>query len=103
LRAELIDVIARGATSIVVDLSKVTSIDSEGLRTLVDAARRLEELKRPFAVVCPREDLRRIFEATGADTVIPVHDALPEVVGRNLLTEALAKRVAEVRSRFRVA
>ena len=40
LRVQLLDVIERGATNVVIDVSQVTFLDSSGLRGLVEAIQR---------------------------------------------------------------
>jgi len=50
---------------IVVDMARVTLIDSSGMRALVRLRGRAAEGDRMVGIVCPRLDLRRIIEVVG--------------------------------------
>jgi anti-sigma B factor antagonist len=88
LREQLADRIHAGARRLVVDLSKVTFIDSTAIGVLVGAVMRLhEEGGGTLAVVCAAENRRvtRIFEIAGVDSLIALHrsreEALLELTG----------------------
>jgi anti-sigma B factor antagonist len=88
LRECLADRIHAGARRLVVDLSKVTFIDSTAIGVLVGAVMRLhEEGGGTLAVVCAEENRRvmRIFEIAGVDSLIALHrsreEALLELTG----------------------
>jgi anti-sigma B factor antagonist len=62
-----------GAGSIVmVDLSECLFIDSRGLSTLLNAARRLTRSGGALAVVCPNPTPLRVFEITHTDDTLNV-------------------------------
>ena len=50
---------------VVIDLSRVTLVDSSGMRALVRLRGRADEGDRMVGIVCPRLDLRRIIEVVG--------------------------------------
>lgn len=50
---------------VIVDLSECLFIDSRGLSTLLNSARRLTRQRGALAVVCPNPTPRRVFEITG--------------------------------------
>jgi anti-anti-sigma factor len=50
---------------VIVDLNECLFIDSRGLSTLLNAARRLTRQRGALAVVCPNPTPRRVFEITG--------------------------------------
>lgn len=79
LRAELSRVLARGTTTVVVDLSRVTFCDSVGLAALVAAWKRLPPGGALRLAGCGTQ-LRIILAATGLNTFMPgyptVEDAL---------------------------
>lgn len=61
----------RGDSSdMVIDLGRLSFIDSSGLRTLVSAARRSAERGRRFRVINARGTVRSIFDLTQMDSVI---------------------------------
>ena len=66
---------------VVVDLSRVSFIDSTGVGVLVGAFKRVREIGT-LSVVCPQRNVRRIFEITGLTKVFVLHqnvsDALNE-------------------------
>ena len=61
-------------TSVVVDLTKCSLIDSTGLGILVRANKRLNRAgKARISVACPDRNIRRVFEITTLDRVFAVH------------------------------
>jgi anti-sigma B factor antagonist len=83
LRELLADRIHAGARRLVLDLSKVTFIDSTAIGVLVGAVMRLhEEGGGSLAVVCEEENRRvlRIFEIAGVDSLIALHRSREEAL-----------------------
>jgi anti-sigma B factor antagonist len=60
------------AAVVIVDLSECLFIDSRGLSTLLNAARRLTRTRGALAVVCPNATPRRVFEITGTSDTLNV-------------------------------
>ena len=60
---------------LVVDLSKVTFIDSTGLGVLVETRTRLSN-RRAFLLVAPGVETRRALEISGLDRHFALHDTL---------------------------
>jgi anti-sigma B factor antagonist len=79
LRECLHSVIARGQTTVVLDLLAVTFLDSTALGVLVGALKRCRELGGELHVVVTDARIRKIFEITGLNKVFPIVDALSEV------------------------
>jgi anti-anti-sigma factor len=63
------EVCASGAP-LVIDLRKVTFMDSTGLRVLVVAGMLCEETGNDLRII-PGEDIQRILEMSGLDRVLP--------------------------------
>jgi anti-anti-sigma factor len=63
----------------VVDMSRVTLIDSAGMRALVRMRNRAREGGRDVGIVCPRLELRRIMELVGLVDGFVVADDLHEL------------------------
>ncbi len=83
LRERLADHIHQGARRLVLDLSKVTFIDSTAIGVLVGAVMRLhEEGGGSLAVVCADENRRvlRIFEIAGVDSLIGLYRSREEAL-----------------------
>jgi len=57
---------------ILVDLQRVSFMDSTALGVLVRGVRQLEQGNARVRVVLPRGTARRIFEITTLDTVLPI-------------------------------
>lgn len=72
LRARLNATVESGASVLVIDLSRVTFIDSMALGVLLDAMKRLRARGGVLRIVGPRPDVRRIFEITLLDRVFPL-------------------------------
>jgi anti-sigma B factor antagonist len=83
LRERLADRIHAGVRRLVLDLSKVTFIDSTAIGVLVGAVMRLhEEGGGTLAVVCAEENQRvlKIFEIAGVDSLIALHRSREEAL-----------------------
>ena len=63
------EVCASGA-ELVIDLRKVTFVDSTGLRVLIVAGTLCEENGHELRII-PGDDIQRILEMTGLDRVLP--------------------------------
>jgi anti-sigma B factor antagonist len=61
-----------GASSIVVDLSEVTFLDSTGLSVLVTALQRGQDAGGGVRLTSPRPNVRRVLEVTGLAEVFHV-------------------------------
>jgi anti-anti-sigma factor len=57
---------------IVVDLSRLTFIDSSGLRILIAAAERSEPASDRLSIVAPTRVVRRILDLTGTEAYLPL-------------------------------
>jgi anti-sigma B factor antagonist len=83
LRERLAEHVNAGERRVVVDLSKVSFIDSTAIGVLVGAAMRMQELGGgSLAVICAAENKRvlRIFEIAGVDSVIALYHSHEEAV-----------------------
>jgi anti-sigma B factor antagonist len=72
LKEQLVTVLEDGCTSVIIDLEKVTFIDSSGLGVLVGALRRARERGGAVRLVCTRDSVLKIFRITGLDKVFPI-------------------------------
>jgi anti-anti-sigma factor len=62
--------VCASGTGLVIDLRKVTFMDSTGLRVLVIAGALCEEMGYELRII-PGEDIQRILEISGLDRVLP--------------------------------
>jgi anti-sigma B factor antagonist len=76
LRTQLHEATDGGADAklVVVDLQRITFIDSAGLGTLVGAHRRMRERGGRLRIVRPPPLVARAFELTGLDEVLELRD-----------------------------
>lgn len=79
LRDELMHASETENPCVVVDLSRVTFIDSTGLGVLVGAFKSVRE-RGALSLVCPQRAVKRVFEITGLTQVFPIFDTLEEAV-----------------------
>jgi anti-sigma B factor antagonist len=80
LREELHRVCEGAATCVVVDLSRVSFIDSTGLGVLIGGLKRARE-KGTLSLVCPQQRVKRIFEITGLTQVFTLFDTVDAAIG----------------------
>jgi anti-sigma B factor antagonist len=69
---ECLSGLADGGETLIVDLNRVTFIDSSGLGALVGAARRAAAHGGSLHAVCARPPTRRLLWLTGVDRRIPL-------------------------------
>ena len=74
LRDRLSAVLDGGPSSLVLDLSGVTFVDSMTLGILVGGAKRVRSAGGQMRLVVPHEPIRRIFEVTLLDRVFPLDE-----------------------------
>ena len=75
LRAAIMEAIDGGATTLVIDLTETTFIDSMTLGVLLGAVKRLRPVGGRVSVVCTDPNIRRIFEITLLDRVFALHES----------------------------
>ena len=82
LHAELVGLSSDGIDRVVLDLRRMTFVDSYGLGVIVNAKKRLSQQGNALCVVAEDEQrtLRRLLEITGLDRVLPVHATVAEAV-----------------------
>ena len=71
----LVGVVDRGVSMLVVDLSDVEFVDSQGLGALLRGTRRFGAGKERFRLVVPTPEVRRVFEITALDQVFPLDES----------------------------
>ena len=92
------DLLRAGETEqpcVVVDLSRVTFIDSTGLGVLVGALKRVRE-RGALSLVCPQRQVRRVFEITGLTKVFPMFDRLEDAIASCLVQPAAGRKTGSI-------
>jgi anti-sigma B factor antagonist len=64
--------LAAGRGGLVVDLSRLTFIDSSGLSALIRMFQHMSGTDRLFEIISPRPPVTNAFEITGLDQVLPL-------------------------------
>ncbi len=80
LKWALADLQSAGSRHVVVDLAKVSFIDSTALGVLVGAQRHLDPGIK-LAIACAEENVLRIFELTGLDGMFEIVPTLKDALG----------------------
>ena len=73
IAASLNEMIEKKPPLLVVDLSRVTYVDSSGLAVLIDAMQSVEEYRGKFALAGLQEHVRSIFETARLDQVFLIY------------------------------
>lgn len=80
VREVLLDESGKAPERLVVELSRVTFVDSTALGVLIEARAKLPN-KRAFLVASPRQETRRALEVSGLDRHFGVYDSVDEALG----------------------
>jgi anti-sigma B factor antagonist len=70
----LSDLIERGSRAVVLDLSAVEFLDSQGIRVIVQAHKKLERLGGTLVVRAPQPQARTVLEVTGLSDLLQIED-----------------------------
>lgn len=73
MRRDLASALAADPDHLIIDLSRVRSIDSSGIGTLASTGKRMRTGAQ-LHVVGPTKAVRTIFSITRLDRVLPIHD-----------------------------
>jgi anti-sigma B factor antagonist len=82
LGRQLIRVTDEGRTRVVVDLSRVTFIDSTGLSVLLNGLRQLTSRQGRLLLVCPSTRVLRPFEIAGLTERLDIFRSREEALGQ---------------------
>jgi anti-sigma B factor antagonist len=67
-----------GGSTLVIDMSEATFIDSTAIGVLVGTLRRVQDAGGSLDLVCTHEDILRVFEVVGLDEVFAIHETLED-------------------------
>jgi len=80
LRQRIIAIVASGSEQLILDLDGVDFMDSTALGVLVGAVKRIRTNNGELRVVCTRENILKLFELTGLNTVFNLYDSVDTAV-----------------------
>ena len=95
-KALFLQSIGQGAQRVIVDLTKMTSLDSTGLGVLVSGAKRAA--KGSLCLVCPDEAVTAIFAMVGIDRLVAVFASRGAALAGTVGATALGPRSARNQS-----
>jgi anti-sigma B factor antagonist len=75
LESELLGLPEKNVRTVVVDLTECEFIDSTTLAVLVKAKKGFGEAETPFSLVAADRNIRKVFEITGLDRVLTIHES----------------------------
>jgi anti-sigma B factor antagonist len=81
IAASLATLIRKKPKQLVVDLSRVTYIDSSGLAALIEGMRNVQEYGGKFALAGLQETIRTIFEIARLDQVFRIYPDVEAALG----------------------
>ena len=73
LRAAIDGAVDAGARDLWIDLSETDFMDSTGLHALIEVRRRMHELRRRLAIICPEGKIRRLFAIAGVESGLTIY------------------------------
>ncbi len=74
LREKMVALIDEGSLHLIVNMTGVDYIDSTGLGTLVGGLKRASEKDGSIGIICPNEQIYKVFSITGLVKVFPIFD-----------------------------
>jgi len=76
LRGAILKADPQGGTSLGVDLSKVTYMDSSGVATLVEGLKTAGQKRVEFVLVSPSPPVMKVLQLARLDTVFEIRDTM---------------------------
>ena len=80
LQERLVEVLRDGSSSIVLDLSAVTFLDSTGLGVLITGLKRCRSADGDLVLVTAQPNVLKVLEITGLNDVFKVHDSVDDAL-----------------------
>lgn len=74
LREKMVALIDEGSHDLYINLTGVDYIDSTGLGTLVGGLKRASEKNGVIHIICPNEQIYKVFHITGLVKVFTIYD-----------------------------
>lgn len=74
LREKMVSLIDEGNADLIINMTGVDYIDSTGLGTLVGGLKRASEKNGAIRLICPNEQIYKVFNITGLVKVFSIFD-----------------------------
>ena len=75
----IIAAIESGTSSVAINLTDVSFMDSSGLGVIVRGLKRCREADKDLDLVITNERVLKVFGITGLDQVIPIYDSIEDI------------------------
>jgi anti-sigma B factor antagonist len=82
LRERLVGLVSEGVRDLVVNLEGTSYIDAAGVDVIVRAYKLLSAHEGSFALVCPHDHLRKMFEVSDLSDVLDIYESVEEATAR---------------------
>jgi anti-sigma B factor antagonist len=83
LREQIVELAAKGAVHVIVDLGSVDFLDSSGLAVLIGGLKRLRERGGSLTPVISSPSILRIFQITGLIKAVPPQPSVPDAISED--------------------
>ncbi len=77
---KLTDLIEENPSDILIDLSELTYISSIGLRGIIAAAKKLQQLNRELTLCAPLDHIKEIFNIAGFNQILKIYQTQAEAL-----------------------
>jgi len=94
LRERMLELAAKGAVHLIVDMRGVDFLDSSGLGALVGGLKRLRERGGSLIPVISKPRILRIFQITGLSNALPLQPSVPAAITANAHWSEMAESEA---------
>jgi anti-anti-sigma factor len=71
--------LAPPSSDVVLDCSHLDYISSAGLRVMLNISKTVTKASYTFSIACVQDHVREVFEISGFDSFIPIHDSVADV------------------------
>jgi anti-sigma B factor antagonist len=80
IKIEIISLVESKNTKAIVDLTKVTYLDSTTLGVLIGGLKRFRDKDGDLVLVCPSPRILRAFEITGLDKIFDIFNSVEDAI-----------------------
>jgi anti-sigma B factor antagonist len=84
LREEIIDLVTAGPRRVLLDVSRVSFLDSSGLSVLVGGLKRLREHGATLELVGPQERVLKVLRITGLTKTFTIFDTVDAALAQGI-------------------
>lgn len=75
------EIIKSSTKNIVFDFSKVCFMDSSGIGLVIGRYKNISKFNGRTSIIKANEQVRRIFEMSGVEKLVPIYDNIDEAIG----------------------